>query len=170
MSFCFFLSGESGLDGTSLLPRSVREEAVRTPGAVLAMREAVVGQAVGTAWVVATGALTNVALLFATFPELVERIAGLSIMGGAVGGGFTDAPMGRVEGEGERFGNWTRWAEFNIYVRVCVGSFSEVFGFFLFKKGGCAIIYSRADGCSSSAIPKLRSRYSRTVRLRLRRR
>lgn len=70
----------------------------------------------GTAWVVATGALTNVALLFATFPELVHHIRGLSIMGGALGGGFTEAPMGHIEGEGERFGNHTRWAEFNIYV------------------------------------------------------
>lgn len=38
-------------------------------------------------------------------------------MGGAVGGGFTNAPMGSLEGEGtERFGNWTPWAEFNIYI------------------------------------------------------
>jgi hypothetical protein len=35
-------------------------------------------------------------------------------MGGAVGGGFTNAPMGTVEGEGERFGNWTPYAEFNV--------------------------------------------------------
>lgn len=74
----------------------------------------------GTAWVVATGALTNVALLFACFPELVERIRGLSIMGGAVGGGFTGVGMGMGDGDGERVGNWTRWAEFNIYVRVCL--------------------------------------------------
>ena len=37
-------------------------------------------------------------------------------MGGAVGGGFTNAPMGKVDGDGERFGNWTPWAEFNIYI------------------------------------------------------
>lgn len=88
---------------------------------MLAMRHALSEQGAGTAWVVATGALTNVALLFATFPELVGHVAGLSVMGGAVGGGFTDAPVGHVEpveGEGERFGNWTRWAEFNIYVRA----------------------------------------------------
>ena len=36
-------------------------------------------------------------------------------MGGAVGGGFTDAPMGTVAGEGERFGNVTPYAEFNVY-------------------------------------------------------
>ena len=90
--------------------------AVRQPIAVLAMQHALMDQPAGTAWVVATGALTNVALLFATFPELVQHIRGLSIMGGAVGGGFTTAPMGHMKGEGERFGNHTRWAEFNIYV------------------------------------------------------
>ena len=79
-------------------------------------------QPAGTAWVVATGALTNVALLFATFPELVGHIKGLSIMGGAIGTSFTDAPMGYVKGDGERFGNHTRWAEFNIYVRVPLNS------------------------------------------------
>ena len=80
------------------------------------MRHAIVNQPAETAWIVATGALTNVALLFATFPELVQHIKGLSIMGGAVGGDFTEAPMGPVKGEGERPGNHTRWAEFNIYV------------------------------------------------------
>jgi hypothetical protein len=35
-------------------------------------------------------------------------------MGGAVGGGFTDAPLGTVDNQ-ERFGNWTPYAEFNIY-------------------------------------------------------
>ena len=39
-------------------------------------------------------------------------------MGGAVGGGFSSAPLGTVKGEEgrERVGNVTRWAEFNIYV------------------------------------------------------
>ena len=81
------------------------------------MRHALMEQPVGMPWVVATGALTNVALLFATFPELVRHIKGLSIMGGAIGNDWTGAPMGRVKGQGMRFGNTTRWAEFNIYVR-----------------------------------------------------
>ena len=110
----------SGLDGTGLLPRA-EAEAIVVPGAVVAMRGALMGEPRGTAWVVATGALTNVALLFAAFGEVVGHVRGLSIMGGAVGGGFTGAPMGCVEGEGERFGNWTRWAEFNIYVRPICG-------------------------------------------------
>ena len=93
---------------------------VGRPNAVLAMRHALMDQPTGTAWVVATGALTNVALLFATFPELVDHIKGLSIMGGAIGDGFTDAPMGRVGREEKQIGNHTRWAEFNIYVRTVV--------------------------------------------------
>ena len=36
-------------------------------------------------------------------------------MGGAIGN-FTDAPMGTVAGHGTRIGNWTPWAEFNIYI------------------------------------------------------
>ena len=79
------------------------------------MRNALLSEPEGSAWLVATGTLTNVALLFAIFPEVIGHIKGLSIMGGAIGGGFTDAPLGRVEGEGERFGNSTAWAEFNIY-------------------------------------------------------
>lgn len=37
-------------------------------------------------------------------------------MGGAIGGNFTSAPMGSIKGQGERFGNWTPFAEFNIYL------------------------------------------------------
>lgn len=83
---------------------------------IAAMRAALLAQSKGTAWLVATGTLTNVALLFAVFPDLVEHIKGLSIMGGAIGGGFSDVPISYAHGEGERIGNWTRWAEFNIYV------------------------------------------------------
>ena len=81
-----------------------------------AMQAALVAQPKGSAWLVATGALTNVALLFVAYPDLAGHIKGLSIMGGAIGSGFSSAPMGHVRGEAERFGNTTRWAEFNIYV------------------------------------------------------
>ncbi|KAF2757944.1 nucleoside hydrolase [Pseudovirgaria hyperparasitica] len=53
------------------------------------------------------------AKLFAAHPDLVDHLAGVSIMGGAIGGKFNDAPMGTVAGEGERFGNFTPFAEFN---------------------------------------------------------
>ncbi len=80
------------------------------------MRTALLSQPEGVTWLVATGVLTNVALLFTTYPGLASHIKGLSIMGGAIGNGFSEAPMGHMKGEGERFGNVTRWAEFNIYV------------------------------------------------------
>jgi uridine nucleosidase len=80
------------------------------------MRDALLAQPKGTPWVVATGTLTNVALLFATFPEVAEHIQGLSIMGGAIGDGFTAAPMSSLPGEKSRIGNVTPWAEFNLYV------------------------------------------------------
>lgn len=116
------IHGATGLDGTTCLP-SPAAKPVTKPNAILAMHHALMEQPKGTAWLVATGALSNVALLFATFPALVEHIKGLSIMGGAIGGGFTDAPMGHVRGEGERFGNTTAYAEFNVYVRspsICI--------------------------------------------------
>ena len=52
----------------------------------------------GTAWVVATGALTNAAALFIAHPDLAEHVKGFSAMGGSIGGGFTPAPMGKVDG------------------------------------------------------------------------
>lgn len=82
------------------------------------MRNALLAQPPNTAWLVATGTLTNIGLLFATFPEVAGHIQGLSIMGGAVGEGFTGVPMSRLPGEESRVGNTTPWAEFNIYVSV----------------------------------------------------
>jgi uridine nucleosidase len=71
------------------------------------MYKALIATKKQTAWLVATGTLTNVALLFQKHTDLAEHLKGLSIMGGAIGGKFTNAPMGKVKGEGERFGNWT---------------------------------------------------------------
>ena len=107
--------GTTGLDGTDLLPH-LSSSPVPNSNAILAMRNALMAQEKQTAWLVATGALTNVALLVGTFPEIVGHLKGLSIMGGAVGNNFTNAPLGHVKGEGERFGNHTPWAEFNVYV------------------------------------------------------
>ncbi|MCJ1284117.1 hypothetical protein MMC26_003448 [Xylographa opegraphella] len=108
------IHGVSGLDGTDLLPAASSPPIIHTPY-LLAMRSALLAYPSGVAHLVATGALTNVALLFASFPSLVTHIASLSVMGGALGGGFTDAPLGHLTGEGERIGNVSRWAEFNIY-------------------------------------------------------
>jgi len=117
------IHGESGLDGTSCLPVPDEEQkAVSGESAVEAMCRALRGEEQGEAWLVCTGALTNAALMFAVHPEMAGHLKGLTHMGGAVGGGFTDAPMGVLKGHGdggdrgERFGNWTPFAEFNVYI------------------------------------------------------
>lgn len=84
------------------------------------MREALLACPPNTAWLVATGSLTNIGLLFATFPEVAAHIRGLSIMGGAIGGGFTSVPLGPafLDASGQtqaRIGNHTPYAEFNIW-------------------------------------------------------
>lgn len=103
------IHGASGLDGTDLLPEprcQARTDVPATDAAAAALRAC----APGTAWVVATGSLTNAARLFQTHPELVAHVKGLSLMGGAVGGGHTNAVYGIVDGVA-RVGNWTPWAE-----------------------------------------------------------
>ncbi|KAI2618493.1 Inosine/uridine-preferring nucleoside hydrolase [Hypoxylon sp. NC1633] len=112
------IHGETGLDGTSLLPRAptpLVAAAHAGPGAVAAMAAALRGCAAGTAWIAATGALTNVAALFAAHPDLRGVVRGVSAMGGSVGDGFTPAVMGVVDGV-PRVGNYTPWAEFNVLI------------------------------------------------------
>lgn len=88
------IHGASGIDGTTLLPEPT---AVAQEGdAVEAMAKAVLATEKETAWIVGTGALTNIARAFQLFPELVEHVKGVSIMGGAIGGGFTNAKLGKV--------------------------------------------------------------------------
>ncbi|KAI8936699.1 hypothetical protein NX059_007090 [Plenodomus lindquistii] len=108
------IHGESGLDGVTLLPQPI-EPAVTNVDYLGVMYKALIATPPNTAWLVSTGTLTNIGLLFQKYTDLAAHLKGLSIMGGAVGGGFTNAPMGKVKGEGERFGNWTAYAEFNIY-------------------------------------------------------
>ena len=117
------IHGVSGLDGTALLPRPLC--APSPVPAVEAMAAALALHPPRTVHVVATGALTNVAALLRAHPGLAGRIAGLSIMGGSVGGGFSDAPLGKTDGV-PRIGNTTPWAEFNILVDPEAAA--EVFG------------------------------------------
>ncbi|OTB07530.1 hypothetical protein M426DRAFT_317834 [Hypoxylon sp. CI-4A] len=116
------IHGESGLDGTSLLPKPPAHlvEALNADGyaperAIEAMAKALRACKPGTAWIAATGALTNVAALFAAHPDLKTHVKGLTSMGGSVGGGFTPAVMGVVDGV-PRIGNYTQWAEFNVLI------------------------------------------------------
>ncbi|KAL4881306.1 Inosine/uridine-preferring nucleoside hydrolase domain-containing protein [Aspergillus karnatakaensis] len=108
------IHGDSGIDGTELLPKASRPP-ITDKNPILAMRDAIMAQPQGAPWVIATGTLTNVALLFATFPEVAAHIKGLSIMGGGVGDGFAEAPISKVLGHEKRIGNVTPLAEFNIY-------------------------------------------------------
>ncbi|KAL7900020.1 Inosine/uridine-preferring nucleoside hydrolase domain-containing protein [Trichoderma sp. TUCIM 5745] len=107
------IHGDSGLDGTDLLPEP--QCTPSTEPAIDAMAAALKAQPAGTAWIVATGTVTNVTALFRKYPELIPHIKGLSIMGGSIGGGFSDAPLGTVDGK-ERIGNTTPYAEFNIFI------------------------------------------------------
>ncbi|KAF7875298.1 hypothetical protein EAF04_002470 [Stromatinia cepivora] len=107
------IHGESGLEGTNLLPIPAKGP-IDEP-AIDAMAKALLATPPGSAWVVATGALTNIALCFQRYEGLASHIKGLSIMGGAVGNDFTNAVLGRVDHK-ERIGNWSIWAEFNILV------------------------------------------------------
>lgn len=107
------IHGESGLEGTELLPTPAKGP-VDEP-AIDAMAKALFATPPGSSWVVATGALTNIAQCFQKYGGLAEHVKGVSIMGGAVGDGFTNAVLGRVDHK-ERIGNWSIWAEFNILV------------------------------------------------------
>ena len=110
--------GASGIDGTDLLPKPTSPPITGT-NAIVAMRAALFAQPKGETWLVTTGALTNVAQLLILCPDLPEHIKSLSIMGGAIGDGFSPVTK---KGSQEPFGNTTYYAEFNIYVRTrCFG-------------------------------------------------
>lgn len=87
--------GESGLDGP-VLPVSKQETDPKS--AVELMRE-LIEASDEKVTIVATGPLTNVGLFIATYPNLLDRVEEIVIMGGAAIGG-----------------NWTAGAEFNILV------------------------------------------------------
>lgn len=65
------IHGESGLDGTSLLPEP--KVSPRSEPAVEAMAQALLRTEKRSAWLVATGALTNVAQMFEQFPDVVSK-------------------------------------------------------------------------------------------------
>lgn len=109
------IHGHNGLGATTYLP-APQAPIRRDVNAIVAARDAIMARPPQTAWYVATGSLTNPALLFAVFPEVAHHIAGLAIMGGAIGDGFTSVKSGKTLGQSEGFGNETPWAEFNVYV------------------------------------------------------
>jgi pyrimidine-specific ribonucleoside hydrolase len=86
--------GETGLDGPSIpLPMKL------SPMSAIELMAKTVRESNDKITLIPTGALTNIALFFITYPELKDRIERISLMGGSCFGG-----------------NWTPSAEFNILV------------------------------------------------------
>ena len=79
--------GASGLEGADLPDPAF---APRSEGAIELIRSVLL-EASEPVTIAAVGPLTNVALLIRTHPELLERIAGFRIMGGAITEGNTTA-------------------------------------------------------------------------------
>ena len=90
-----YVHGPSGLDGPTLYPPSREPRA----GHAIHLIAEVLEHAERPVTIVPVGPLTNIALFLAVYPELVERIDRVVVMGGAM-----------VQG------NVTASAEFNIYV------------------------------------------------------
>lgn len=95
--------------------------------ALLEIRDKLMACPPDEAWLVTTGSLTNAVQLFTTFPEVAHHIRGLSIMGGAIGSDFTQANLGRPfknehDQLQDRIGNYTPYAEFNIWVDTLASS------------------------------------------------
>lgn len=87
--------GVSGLDGADL-PDPASEP--RPEGALEFLR-ATLAASPSPVTLIPVGPLTNIGLLLRTYPRIAEKIAHISLMGGAMGAG-----------------NWTPAAEFNIWV------------------------------------------------------
>jgi pyrimidine-specific ribonucleoside hydrolase len=79
--------GASGLEGADLPEPAF---AVRPEGAIELLRSTLEGAAEPVT-IVAVGPLTNIALLIRTHPELLDRIASIRVMGGAITEGNTTA-------------------------------------------------------------------------------
>ncbi|OMH85897.1 Inosine-uridine-preferring nucleoside hydrolase-like protein [Zancudomyces culisetae] len=95
------IHGESGLDGTSLLPKcdKVLYAKAQERKAIDVMAQTILAQDRKVV-LVATGAMTNIALLVSVYPEVVEKVEMFTFMGGASFGP----------------GNVSATAEFNIYI------------------------------------------------------
>ncbi|KAJ1956385.1 hypothetical protein EC988_001377 [Linderina pennispora] len=92
------IHGESGLDGTDLLPEPDYEKYLGTDKKAIEAIRDVLMTSEEPVTIVAVGPLTNIALLVSVYPEVVPKIHMLSVMGGAIA-----------------LGNTTAAAEFNIY-------------------------------------------------------
>lgn len=103
--------GESGLGGVDLLPKLEGFDVEALPSGIDEIYLRLRNQPKDSVWFVPTGPLTNLTRLLQEQPNIEEVLAGVSIMGGAIGDDFANAPAHRSDGPG----NWTPWAEFNIF-------------------------------------------------------
>ncbi len=87
-----YVHGESGMDGADLPEPSGPPDSTDAVGFIIDTCRATEG-----VWLVPTGPLTNIALALRAAPDLADRIAGISLMGGG------------------SFGNRTPAAEFNLW-------------------------------------------------------
>jgi purine nucleosidase len=90
---------ESGLAGSTYLPELIPECKANGLTAVLAMEKAILTQERGKVVLVASGSMTNIAILASLFPKVVEWLKAVVIMGGGV-----------------QTGNINSVAEFNFWV------------------------------------------------------
>lgn len=90
--FAGFVHGESGLDGADLPVPSRGADGTDAVGFIIDTCRSQPGL-----WLVPTGPLTNIALAIRSAPDLVDHVAGISLMGGGT------------------FGNRTPLAEFNVW-------------------------------------------------------
>ena len=88
------IHGDSGLDGPQLPEPSVPLEDIH---AVNLIAQVISENEPGSVVIIPTGSLTNIALFARMYPQLVERVGGITLMGG-----------------GHHTGNTTPAAEFNI--------------------------------------------------------
>eukprot|EP00397_Hematodinium_sp_SG-2012_P028843 GEMP01030407.1.p1 GENE.GEMP01030407.1~~GEMP01030407.1.p1 ORF type:complete len:592 (-),score=128.39 GEMP01030407.1:276-2051(-) len=79
------IHGETGLDGSDLLNDIKPSEDIRgaTKG-VIAMAQTILHER-EKVWIVATGCLTNVALAVTLYPEMIQYLHGICVMGGCLG-------------------------------------------------------------------------------------
>ena len=89
------IHGESGLDGPALPAPAMKLEDC----SAVELMARTLKESNEPVTIVATGPLTNVAQLLLAHPELKDRIAQISLMGGGI-----------------KYGNWTPAAEFNILI------------------------------------------------------
>ncbi|OMJ09903.1 Inosine-uridine-preferring nucleoside hydrolase-like protein [Smittium culicis] len=86
------IHGESGLDGTDLLPKCNKAlyEKAESSTAINEMAKAIL-ESSSPVHLVALGSLTNIALLVTVYPQVIENIEVFSFMGGAIGVGNRSA-------------------------------------------------------------------------------